>query len=882
MQGLSPEPAITLAEGHAERPSLRPQQCYSHGPMEPVSHDALAPDVADLTTRVDLLRLEAGRSLDPGRRAEMGQFFTPAPVAGLMASMFSTVPANVRVLDPGAGAGALTAALVARVCSETSRPRSIHVTAFEADAAVRPFLAEALEACAEACRAADVSFEAEVRDQDFVEGGVGDLTGDLLFREVAAVDPFDVAIINPPYRKINTDSRERMLLRRIGVETSNLYSAFLAVALKLLKPGGEMVAITPRSFCNGPYFRPFRQVFLREMGLRRVHVFESREHAFSDDEVLQENVIFSAVRMMMDRPDETSAHGDVRISSSHGPDEPISTERVVPYAELVRPDDPDYFIRIPADEIDAQLARQIEGLNARLQDLGLSVSTGRVVDFRAREHLRADPGDSTVPLVYPTHLEGAAVRWPKVGKKPNALAVSDDTRALMVPSETYVLVKRFSAKEEKRRVVAAVYDPASMPAGEVGLENHLNYFHQNGRGIQRGLALGLCAYLNSTVLDAYFRLFNGHTQVNATDLRSLRYPTREALVRLGGKIPGAFPEQHALDALVEEELGDMAGTTSNPAKVKGKVAEALSMLRELGLPRAQQNERSALTLLALLNVTPNTAWAEVGDPMLGITERMDFFAAHYGKRYAPNSRETVRRQTVHQFLEAGLLMQNPDDPTRPTNSGLTVYRVREELLALARTFGTPAWEEAVRRFRGVAGTLAETYAQAREMSRIPVRFEDGQTITLSVGGQNPLVKEIVETFCPQFTPGGTVVYVGDTGDKQAYFNEALLGGMGVVVDKHGKMPDVVVFHRAKGWMVLIEAVTSHGPVDPKRRTELKHLFKGAEVGLVFVTAFMDRKTLVKYVREIAWETEVWIAEEPGHLIHFNGERFLGPYDELGR
>jgi hypothetical protein len=265
--------------------------------------------------------------------------------------------------------------------------------------------------------------------------------------------------------------------------------------------------------------------------------------------------------------------------------------------------------------------------------------------------------------------------------------------------------------------------------------------------------------------------------------------------------------------------------------------------------------------------------------MFGITEMMDFFSKEYGKTYAPNTRETVRRQTVHQFVQAGLASQNPDDPERPTNSPLTVYQVPAELLSLAKTFGTPGWQDAVKRFHAVAGTLAAAYAQARELRKIPVTIAEGHTLTLSAGGQNVLVKEIVETFCPHFTPGAKLLYVGDTGDKFALFDEAGLRDLGVRVEEHGKMPDVVVFHREKGWIVLVEAVTSHGPVDPKRRIELKRMFKDAKVGLVFVTAFLDRKTLVKYIRDVAWETEVWIAEEPGHLIHFNGERFLGPYDE---
>jgi len=314
-------------------------------------------------------------------------------------------------------------------------------------------------------------------------------------------------------------------------------------------------------------------------------------------------------------------------------------------------------------------------------------------------------------------------------------------------------------------------------------------------------------------------------------------------------------------------------------KIERRIKEALMVLESLGFPWQQQNERSALTLLSLLDLKPDDAWENVRDPLMGITPMMDFFAKHYGKRYAPNTRETVRRQTVHQFLQASFVVPNPDKPSRPTNSPKAVYQIEPAALKLLREFGKPNWARHLREYLRTVETLKRLYARERDKRRIPVSLADGKKIRLSPGGQNILVKKIIDDFCSLFTPGAHVIYVGDTQTKWAYFEPDALKKLGVAIEEHGKMPDVVVHYTERNWLVLIEAVTSHGPVNPKRRQELKELFAGSKIGLVYVTAFLDRRTMMRYLDDISWETEVWIAESPTHLIHFNGERFLGPYED---
>jgi adenine-specific DNA-methyltransferase len=829
------------------------------------------PHPGGLVESVDFLRLDASRALDPERQVAMGQFMTPPDVARLMASMFECRGKTLRLLDAGAGIGSLSAAWVAHLCARDERPAAISVVAYEIDPDLADRLRVTMDVCRAHCEDVGIAFTSEIHREDFIAVGVS--AEGRLFAD-SAIEPFDCAIINPPYRKLQTDSKTYRLLKSAQLETSNLYTAFLSIAVRLLRPTGELVAITPRSFCNGPYFLPFRRSFLEAMTLRRIHSFESRSQAFSDDEVLQENVIFHAVKT-------PARQGTVIVSSSLGPEDECSTWRELDFSRIVKPDDPDLFIHIPANALGDRIVERMDFFRSSLAELGLEASTGRVVDFRATEFLKDTPGPHTAPLIYPGHMVDGYVEWPRNGgKKPNALTIAPETEELLVPKGFYVLVKRFSSKEERRRIVASVYDPERVDAPRVAFENHLNYFHSHGRPLTRDLAKGLAAFLNSTLVDEHFREWSGHTQVNAADLRRLKYPTREALASLGASIPDAFPKQDELDRRIEEDLLHMPKTKKSPDPVRAKrrIQEALAILKGLGLPKAQQNDRSALTLLALLDIEPKTSWARAAQPLRGITEMMGFFADHYGKVYAPNTRETVRRQTVHQFVEAGLAIPNPDQPTRATNSPNAVYQIEKGALALIKLFGTDKWETGLRKYLASVGTLQSRYAQEREMQRIPLTLPTGK-IMLSPGGQNELVEKIVHEFCPRFTPRAKPIYVGDTAEKWAFFDEPALAKLGVTVESHGKMPDVVVYHTAKKWLVLVEAVTSHGPVDPKRHDELKRLIARSKVGLVFVTAFLTRRALVKHLGEIAWETEVWVAEAPSHLIHFNGERFLGPYPE---
>jgi hypothetical protein len=310
-----------------------------------------------------------------------------------------------------------------------------------------------------------------------------------------------------------------------------------------------------------------------------------------------------------------------------------------------------------------------------------------------------------------------------------------------------------------------------------------------------------------------------------------------------------------------------------------KREQALNIIISLGLPRAQQNDRTALCLLALLNLREQGAWADIRNPLIGITPIMEFAREFYEVDYKPNTRESIRRQSMHQLVDAGIVLLNPDDPTRPVNSPKTVYQIEETAFELLKTYGFDNWQQSLETYLNSVETLMAKYAKEREMQQIPVTIAEGKKINISPGAHSMLIKAIIEDFAPRFVPAGVLIYAGDTGDKWGYFDEALLKELEVTVDSHGKMPDVVLYYPEKQWLLLVESVTSHGPVDGKRHEELKKLFSTSKAPLVYVTAFPSRAIMAPYLGVIAWETEVWCADAPTHLIHFNGVRFLGPYSD---
>ena len=316
-----------------------------------------------------------------------------------------------------------------------------------------------------------------------------------------------------------------------------------------------------------------------------------------------------------------------------------------------------------------------------------------------------------------------------------------------------------------------------------------------------------------------------------------------------------------------------------------KLQQAQTLLKALGLPKAQYNNRSAWVFLALANIRPSDKWSNARTPLLPTVDIMQFIHEHYGQDYKPNSRETIRRQTLHQFEQARIVDRNRDDPLRATNSKDNNYSLNQPILEVLKVYPGGNWQQKIEEHKASLKNLQELYRRTLDLQKIPVTLPNGQEIKLSPGKHNQLHADIVHEFCPRFIgEGGQVLYIGDTasnrqeGGKLMVLEAATLKALGIPPMSHDKLPDVVVYDKKRKWLFLIEAVTSHGPVSPKRWIELENALLTCKVGRVYVTVFPDAKEFRRNATNIAWETEVWIANNPDHMIHFNGDRFLGPHN----
>lgn len=447
---------------------------------------------------VDSLRHEANAKLDPQRKSALGQFMTPYKVAEFMASLFTRCDDAV-LLDAGAGIGSLTLA-----ASEVLSIR--RAEAWEVDPVMIAYLESNLDG---------LGVPYEIHEKDFVLDAADRI-------QFMVGTRFTHAILNPPYKKISAQSAHRFACRQVGLETVNLYTAFLALAILQMCHQGEIVIIIPRSFCNGPYYKPFRELMLAECAIDAIHVFESRDRAFKDDDVLQENVILKLTR--------GGAQGLVKLSTSRDASFADFQQREIEFDRVVAAGDQEKFICIPLDD---NPQGEHELFTHSLRELGVEVCTGPVVDFRLKPWWSQSPAPNTVPCIYPHHFTAEGFQWPKEHKKPNALFRSPEVDKWLLREGIYVLVRRFSAKEERRRVVAHLISPDDTRSEWVAFENHWNVLHLAKQGLSKDIASGLTCFLNSTPLDDYFRVFSGHTQVNATDLRNMKFPSRDRLLRMG-------------------------------------------------------------------------------------------------------------------------------------------------------------------------------------------------------------------------------------------------------------------------------------------------------------------------------------------------------------
>ncbi len=818
-----------------------------------------------LTEYVELLSIEKNKTITEKEKKEKGQFFTSANIAKFMAEMTLLKKSRINVLDSGSGTGILTAALVERVIKE-SRKINIHVDLYENDNKVLPYLEKSMELCRQQMQEIGNEFTYTVIKDDFILHN-SYLFEDSLFSPSERVK-YDVAISNPPYYKVNKNHEYSQILKDYVHGQPNVYFMFMAIAEKLLVDDGQLVYITPRSFCSGAYFEKFRSIFFENIDPDHIHLFTSRKGNFKGEKVLQENVILSGFKKSKIEP-------YITISSS------LSSEIKESYRQetfkkslVIDSSDQINLIRLPTTHEEKEILSLFDNWNNNLSQMNMNISTGPVVNFRHKDYITNYKENETYPLLFMKNIKNMEIVFP-LGNNDEGIIHESANKKLAIPSKNYVLTKRFTSKEQKKRVDVAIYNASKNNFNMIGLENHLNYIYKEDSSLTLEETYGIAAFLNSNLVDKYFRIVNGNTQVNASDIRPLPFPDHESIIRLGERI---ISNELSLDD-VEEVLKNDCALKENREDIKmGKESEAQDILYQLEIPKKQQNQRSALTLLALLNIKENDDWSNGTNPLRRIHDIMDFMAEYYDKQYAPNSRESVRRQTIHQFEQANLIERNPDDPSRPTTSGNTAYAVTEEFLEVARAYGTDDWTEKLEWFKDQFSTLTEKYERKRNINRVPITIKEDVVIHLSSGAHNVLQKNIVEDFAAIFAQGTQLLYLGDTANKSLVLESEKLNKINVPISKDSKdkLPDVVLYDEKKNWIYLIEAVTSHGPIGPKRLYELEKMFERCPAGRVYVTAFPDIKTFKQYADDLAWETEVWFADTPEHMMHLNGDRFMGP------
>ncbi len=508
-------------------------------------------DYGELLGFSSRMQREYEAKASPEARKNRGQVFTPPAVCRFMAGLFSSFPDEFRLLDPGAGVGALTAAVAERFLQLRS-PRRLELHLFENDPVLLDMLDSTMRRCRDALTRVGHSVSYQLHAEDFVLASAGEFGQQKsLFRNGLSLEPFHGVITNPPYFKVNKNSVHARVMDEVIHGQPNIYAFFLAIAASRLRPGGELVAITPRSFCNGLYFRGFRRWFFERMSLGYIHLFESRTDTFREANILQESVITCSHRL-------GDASSSVTVTRSRDRDFSGSLDgQVLPVDRIIDDTCGNMVVRIPETTQDANILDYIEAWSTRFSDIGLMISTGPVVMFRATEFLLPQADDRrAVPLLSAHNVKPFATLWPVEKKKwPTAFHDCAESQKHLVPARNYVLLKRFSAKEERRRLTAGCFFVGNARHQRLALENHINYIYHAQRELTEEETYGVAALFNSALLDRYFRCLSGNTQVNATEIRTMPFPDLHVVSRIGKRVK-ALSEflSNEIEAIVLDEL----------------------------------------------------------------------------------------------------------------------------------------------------------------------------------------------------------------------------------------------------------------------------------------------------------------------------------------
>lgn len=552
---------IISSEEPGDRAVETPRKSIGEYPVMRIMTNAPLPLKAESpTVFADRVGRWYAASVSDGHKKSLGQYLTPVEIALFMARLCDPKKHDqLRVLDPGAGTGVLACALCETLAKQENPPVHIYLEAYETDHNLIQHLGSCLSYLSEWLGNHDISLEFDTKPDDFVMAHAEALDNRprLMPSLRSNVEPFDIVISNPPYFKIPKSDPRAKAAALVVHGQPNMYALFMAVSAALLKPGGEFVFITPRSYASGPYFRQFRKRFFENMKPEVIHLFDSRRRAFSRDEVLQENVILQARRL--DRWTTELNGGTVRISSSTKLDLLSNVvERQAPISEVLDYTTKDKVLRIPVTLQDDSTVQIMRSWSGNLHAYGFEISTGPVIPFRAAAFLSktGDVLNTHAALLWMQNVTAMRVEWPVEAKgKEQYIIISSTSLPLLVAARNYVLVRRFSAKEQKRRLTAAPILAHDMPSPFLGLENHLNYIHRPGGHMTEEEAYGLAVLFNSSLLDTYFRTYNGNTQVSATELRAMPLPQHDAIVEIGRRAMRAEDITDNIDTSIAKTLG---------------------------------------------------------------------------------------------------------------------------------------------------------------------------------------------------------------------------------------------------------------------------------------------------------------------------------------
>lgn len=468
-----------------------------------------------------------------------GQFFTPTPIARLLASFSGVSKTRIRILDPGCGTVILSCALIEYLVKENSKIEQIDLIAYETDLELIPISRKSLKYLKLWLLNKGIQFNYTLHDSDFVLENASVLNENCLpglFEETKRIDKFfDIIISNPPYFKLSKEDERVIVSQALVSGQPNIYSIFMGISAKLLSENGELIFITPRSFASGNYFKAFRELFFNTVQIDKIHLFNSRKDTFNRDSVLQETVVIKAIKENID------PNKNVLVSSSSGIKDIFEPNiRYFKSSELIDLNSKEKILHLPTNDIEVGILNLVSTWKNVLADFNIKISTGPVVSFRALNFIQNHYENGTVflaPLYWLHNVNKMSLEWPKqLKEKGQYIRIENGSKSLLIPNKDYILLRRFSTKDDKSRLIAAPYFCNYTKSDYIGVENKLNYLYRKDGHLDREEVVGLCALLNSELFDTYFQIFNGNVNVSATELREMKFPPLNIIKEIGNKI----------------------------------------------------------------------------------------------------------------------------------------------------------------------------------------------------------------------------------------------------------------------------------------------------------------------------------------------------------